>query len=109
MAKNRYRDRLDIIADILSVTGEAARKTRIMYGANLSFELVNRYLGEVLKAELVFVNPLGGALSYTLTEKGREFLKHYDEYRALRRRAEEHSSSIGAVRVELERLSTVGG
>ena len=47
---SRYRDRLQIIADILVIASRRARKTQIMYQANLSYRLVCRYLGEVLDA-----------------------------------------------------------
>ena len=50
---SRYRDRLQIIADILVIASRRARKTQIMYQANLSYRLLCRYLGEVLEAGLV--------------------------------------------------------
>jgi len=101
MAKSRYRSRLDIIADVLSVTGDSARKTKIMFGANLSFNLVNRYLAEVLKADLVSVND---GRYYFITDRGKEFLKRYGEYSRLKRSAEEATNSIQVVRADLERL-----
>jgi len=44
----KYRDRLQIIADMLSVVRGGAKKTHIMYQANLSYTLLGRYLSEVL-------------------------------------------------------------
>jgi len=38
----KYRDRLQIIADILSVVRDGAKKTHVMYQANLSFTLLKR-------------------------------------------------------------------
>ena len=49
----RYRNRLDIIADVLEVAKGGARKTQIMYGANLSYRLLTRYLKEVMDTGLV--------------------------------------------------------
>ncbi|NIO36932.1 hypothetical protein GTO27_04425, partial [Candidatus Bathyarchaeota archaeon] len=50
----KYRSRLQIIADILSVVRDNdARKTRIMYLANLSWDLLTRYLNELIEAGLM--------------------------------------------------------
>ena len=46
----RYRNKLRIIADILLIACRRARKTQIMYQANLSYRLLCRYLGVVLDA-----------------------------------------------------------
>jgi predicted transcriptional regulator len=48
-----YRNRLDIIADILRVVSGNAKKTQIMYGSNLSYKVLQRYLAVVMKASLV--------------------------------------------------------
>ncbi len=74
---SKYRDRLQIIADILSIVRGRAKKTRIMYQANLSYRLLCRYLNEVLDAGLVrFENED----CYVLTGKGKEFLGRHEEY-----------------------------
>jgi predicted transcriptional regulator len=62
-----YRGRLDIIADILHVTGGNAKKTQIMYQANLSYKLLQRYLNEVVKASLVSLE--SKTQNYMLTQK----------------------------------------
>ena len=38
----KYRRRFDILADMVRVAGAGARKTKIMYFANLSFVLLNK-------------------------------------------------------------------
>jgi len=73
----KYRDRLQIIADILSVVRGGAKKTHVMYQANLSFTLLKRYLTEVLEAGLVRCDDEDG---YRLTMRGRSFLDRFDEY-----------------------------
>lgn len=83
----KYRNRLQIVADVLSVTMEGAKKTQIMYQANLSYSLLNRYLAEVMKAGLV--NFEGSADLYKLTRKGRHFLKKFNEYSGQHRWLEE--------------------
>ena len=45
-----YRGKLDIIADILTVASQNAKRTQIMYQANLSYKVMMRYLDEVVAA-----------------------------------------------------------
>ena len=42
-----YRGKLDIIADILRVVSGNAKKTQIMYQANLSYRVLQKYLAEI--------------------------------------------------------------
>jgi len=71
-----YRNRLEIIADILRAAGDGAKKTRIMYFANLSYSLLEKYLAVAIKADLLVDN--GG--KYGVTEKGRVFLEKFNDY-----------------------------
>lgn len=73
-----YRSRLDIIADMLNAASGGAKKTQIMYQANLSYKLLAKYLAEVMEACLVRFER--GKRCYVLTSKGREFLERYKEY-----------------------------
>ena len=95
----KYRSRLRIIADILRVVRGSARKTRIMYQANLSYKLLSRYLGEVLEAGLV---RFGNNDCYELTEKGEEFLDRFGEYSKRRRSVEEKLNDVKDEKVILE-------
>jgi len=72
----RYRNKLHIIADILKAAENGSKKTRIMYLANLSYHLLEKYLVKVIQAGLLRHN---GEL-YELTEKGRIFLEKFDDY-----------------------------
>ena len=73
-----YRDKLDIIADILTAASRNAKRTQIMYQANLSYKVLMRYLDEVVAASLLrFENE---RQLYVLTEKGKQFLAAYKEY-----------------------------
>jgi len=96
-----YRDRLQIIADILSIVSGKARKTRIMYQANLSYRLLCRYLDEVLDAGLV--EPEDGDC-YVLTGKGREFLSKHGEYSKRCRSLEEHLNHVNNEKTALEKM-----
>jgi len=73
----KYRNRLEIIADILSIVEDGARKTHIMYEANLSYSLLNKYLKTIVSAGLV---TLDGNGVYQITDKGRLFLEKCDEF-----------------------------
>ena len=73
----KYRDRLQIIADMLSVIRGGAKKTHVMYQANLSYTLLSRYLTEVLDAGLVSVD---NEDRYRLTMRGQNFLDRFNEY-----------------------------
>jgi predicted transcriptional regulator len=96
---SKYRDRLRIIADILSVANEKARKTRIMYQANLSYRLLCRYLEEVLDAGLVKSEDDD---CFALTVKGREFLDKHEEYSKRCRSLEKHLDDVNTEKSALE-------
>jgi predicted transcriptional regulator len=81
---SKNRDRLCIIADILKVANEGVGKTRIMFLANLSFKLLERYLKLTVNAGFVSVEDS----SYVLTDVGREFLRNYRRFRRNRSRVE---------------------
>lgn len=99
-----YRSRLDIIADILSVVkgNGRAKKTHIMYGANLSYTVLTKYLSEVLNAYLIKFE--GSRRCYVLTEKGKRFLEHYREYSKRSRRVKLQLETVNAKKKTLEEL-----
>ncbi len=74
-----YRQRIDIIANILEITSLDAKKTQIMFKANLSYKALTKYLFEVLNAGLVIYKQ--DSQCYTVTDKGRNFLETYRRYR----------------------------
>jgi len=97
----KYRDKLRIIADVLSIVNERPRKTQIMYKANLSYTLVCRYLSDVLAAGLVFCDHED---CYVLTSKGKEFLSRYEEYSKFCKSLEEQSNRVNSEKDVLERM-----
>ncbi|MGB9854103.1 MAG: winged helix-turn-helix domain-containing protein [Candidatus Bathyarchaeales archaeon] len=101
-----YRSRVDIIADILKVVrDDGARKTQIMYGANLSYSVLLRYLRIVLDACLVRFEE--GRRCYVLTARGREFLERYREYSMRSKHLERQLRNMRAERRVLEGLCSV--
>ena len=101
-----YRSRLDIIKDILKVTENAgaygAKKTHIMYGANLSYRLLTKYLQEILTAELI----CRGESCYMITQKGKEYLGNYEKYEENRTQTEDRINNLNYNRKTLEKMLT---
>ncbi len=89
----KYRDRLEIISDMLSVVSDndGAKKTQIMYQANLSYKLLRRYLREITEAGLIRAGDGG---SYELTRKGKAFLERFRKYFARRKSVEKRYDQI---------------
>ena len=102
MILGNYRNRLDVIADMLRVVGSGAKKTQIMYQANLSYRLLIKYLAEIRKAYLVRFERSGRC--YVLTDKGKKFLKKYKEYSRRNRYVEKTIRNIRVERQILEKL-----
>ena len=92
---------MQIVADILAVTCRGAKKTRIMYQANLSYKLLCRYLGEVMDAGLV---GCGDGDLYVLTSKGKEFLSKYVEYSKHRKHIEVRLNNVNNEKTMLEQM-----
>jgi len=74
------RSHVDIVAEILHIARRGARKTRIVYGANLNFKLLNEYLDRLEKAGLVQKDFDEEGLIKT-TEKGKKYLEYYEGFR----------------------------
>jgi len=67
------RNDLDICADILKVAKEGAKKTHIVYQANLNFKIVKKYLERL--TENGFLESEKG--NFYTTERGGKFLRQY--------------------------------
>ena len=101
----KYRDRLQIVADILSITSKRAKKTRIMYQGNLSYKLLCKYLNAVITAGLVSCE---NGDCYVFTAKGKEFLKRHEEYSNHCMSLEKHLNHINNERDILEKMCSIG-
>jgi predicted transcriptional regulator len=93
---------LDIIADILRVVSGSAKKTQIMYQANLSFKVLQKYLGEITEASLICFE--GEGQCYVLTPKGQEFLDAYHEYSRTNLHVEKRLNDVRTKKNALEKL-----
>ena len=72
----KNRSRTDLIASILEVIYRGgSTKTKIMYGAFMSYDQLNEYMSFILEAGLIESQMNGHSHpSFKLTEKGRHFL-----------------------------------
>jgi predicted transcriptional regulator len=72
-----YRSRTDIIAKILEIAQGGVLKTRIMYGAFLSFPQLREYLKFLQENDLLEHSSEKNL--YLTTGKGKRFLKSFRE------------------------------
>lgn len=77
------------------------KKTYIMYGANLSYTLLNKYLNKVLNVGLISRSPEG---YYKITDKGVTFLDMYSFYVKEKDRVEKKIAAIDGKKRNLQRL-----
>ena len=70
------RSTLEIFAEILTIAGKGARKTRIVYGANLNFKMLGEYLEKLEKADLIKNTNDNKGIIQT-TPKGKEYLDQF--------------------------------
>jgi predicted transcriptional regulator len=75
---NKNRSSLDIVQEVLSIALVKVCKTRIMYGASLSFVQLERYLSTLLRSNLLSFDRDS---DYLTTKLGREFLQLYGDYK----------------------------
>ena len=96
----KYRSGLEIVADILDAAGDGAKKTRIMYIANLSYKLLGKYLKKTVDAGLVSSNND----SYEVTEKGQVFLERFKDFSGRYSKISKELEEISFEREVLERM-----
>ena len=77
--ERKRRNRLYIIAEILTVAKEGSLKTQIMYRANLSFAQLNEYLSFLIKIYLLKIQNENGKKIYRTTTKGNKYLEKYKD------------------------------
>ena len=73
------RNDIDICADILKVARVGAKKTHLVYKANLNFEIVKKYLSRLSENRLI--SSENG--HYITTEEGVKFLDSYQEFASM--------------------------
>jgi predicted transcriptional regulator len=72
----KKRSCMEISIDILRVALEGAKKSHIVYKANLNFKIVNGFLNTLLNSGLLYgPNP---DRIYQTTPKGINFIEHFE-------------------------------
>ncbi len=77
---NKKRNRLEIIRDILEVIKSKNGKikpTHILYKSNLSYQMMDEYLQELMGKGFVTCNEAKTGKTYAITEKGITYLSQY--------------------------------
>ena len=77
---NKKRDKLQIIYDILKAIQEKDGKikpTHILYKSNLSHQLMDEYLHELLDKKMISQNVQKNGKTYSLTDKGFDYIQRY--------------------------------
>jgi len=103
-SRKGYRSRLEILRDILLVTGDkGTKKTHIMYGANLSYRLLTQYLDDASNAGLIACD---GESCYMITKKGKMFLELYEDYEKKSKEVEKRLNHLKNGKETLEKMLT---
>ncbi len=75
MKVNQRRSNIEIIADMLKFGENGAGKTKIMYGANLSYSQIQKYLGFLVSQGFIDKMEVGNpAVTYKVTDSGLKLL-----------------------------------
>jgi predicted transcriptional regulator len=77
-----YRSKARIYADILNSIlkhGGRSGPTRILYGANLSYDRLMKHLGQLIELGLVQEEKEGDEVFFKLTDKGRNFILEFSK------------------------------
>ena len=72
----KKRSDLEISADVLRIAKEGAKKSHIVYKANLNFKLINLYLTHLQETGLISF-PSDNDHLFKTTSKGDEYLNQY--------------------------------
>jgi len=99
----KYRNKLQIIAEILEIVRGGAKKTHIMYKANLSYKLLCKYLDEVLECGLVHVDRED---CYVVAPKGEKFLRRFNAYLKRREHLKKELKIVNEEKLLLEQMYT---
>jgi predicted transcriptional regulator len=74
---HRYRNRIDIIAQLLDAASSPTTKTNMMYKVMLSYEQLKEYLLMLSANDLIgYDKP---SQRFTTTDKGFQFMQRYED------------------------------
>jgi len=90
----KNRTDMEISRDMLELAREGVGKTKLMYGANLSFELLQKYIGRLVASGLLSSEQGSKLQIFRTTERGEEFLSECRRLKQLHRLASESESKL---------------
>jgi predicted transcriptional regulator len=73
------RNSLDIYSDILNVSEYGAKKTQIVYRANLNFNIVKKHIDALMERGFVEKDDR----LYFTTERGKNFVENYRQLKSM--------------------------
>lgn len=82
----KYRTALTIIGDVLHIaedSGIGINHTSLLRRANLSHGSLRRIVARLVSAELVRVQVTEGQRVYSITVKGRDYLRMYNQFASI--------------------------
>ena len=88
--ERKKRTRYEIIHDILSQCENGAKKTWILYKANLSYELANNYISKFIEKKLIEQKDD----LYYLTDKGKMLLSLLASYKEKKKELDQVATQI---------------
>jgi predicted transcriptional regulator len=77
----KKRTKLEIIRDILEVIKNKSgriKPTHILYKSNLSHQMMEEYLSDLIKGNLIREEVKEKSKTYFITEKGLKYLSQYE-------------------------------
>jgi predicted transcriptional regulator len=80
MSGNGKRSDMEISTAILQVALNGAKKSHIIYKANINFQLGKKYLTRLIKSGLI-EGPDNGNRVFSTTDKGVEYLKYFEGFK----------------------------
>ena len=84
MRVNQRRSDIEIIAEMLKVGENGAGKTRIMYGANMSYSQIQKYLGFLVSQGFIEKMEVGNpSVTYHVTDSGLKLLRLIDSIKEM--------------------------
>jgi predicted transcriptional regulator len=82
MRINRRRSDIEIIGDMLKIGKNGAGKTQIMYGVNMSYSQIQKYLGFLTAQGFIDQLKLGNpSVTYQVSESGVKLLRLIESVR----------------------------
>ena len=84
MRVNKRRSDFEIIADMLKIGENGAGKTQIMYGANMSYSQIQKYLGYLISEGFIDQVKIGNpSVTYQVTDSGLKLLQLIDSIKEM--------------------------